>query len=203
LHGRISNYIRRNAIGCVALFFALGGGAAWATHPGGANTISSGDIINDEVRNRDIANNAIGTNKIVTGGVRSGDLLDESVTGADIDEASLSPACPEGYTLAAKDVCFSAQQGGNLATALETCAASGDRVPTIPEAWLVLAALPNPPAGQRIITWTSNEFEDTDGSGPATPDAIDMSKDSTGVINRGDVDQNTVIPYRCVTSARG
>jgi hypothetical protein len=84
VHGRISSYIRRNAIGCVALFFALSGGAAWATHPGGANTISSGDIINDEVKNRDIANNAVGSDKIVTGAVRTGDVLDADLTGTDI-----------------------------------------------------------------------------------------------------------------------
>jgi hypothetical protein len=200
---RTRSHIRGNAVGYVALFFALTGGVAWATHPGGADTIDSGDIINAEVKNKDIADNAIGTNKIVTGGVRSVDVLDEGLRGTDIDEASLSPACPAGYTLAPKDVCFSAQQGGaNLATALETCADNGDRVPTIPEAWLVLAALPNPPAGL-IITWTSQEFEDTDGSGGATPDAISMDKDSAGVISRVDTDQGAVIPYRCVTSPRG
>ena len=105
--------------------------------------------------------------------------------------------------MAAKDVSFSAQQGGNLATALETCASNGDRVPTIPEAWLVLAAVPDPPAGQRIITWTSHQYDDTDGPGGATPDAISMDKDSAGVIQRVDVDQQALIPYRCVTSARG
>jgi hypothetical protein len=84
VHGRISDYIRRNAIACVALFFALTGGAAWATHPGGADTISSGDIINSEVRNKDIAENAIGTNKIVNGAVRSADVLDGDLTDAEI-----------------------------------------------------------------------------------------------------------------------
>jgi hypothetical protein len=84
VHGRVSDYIRRSAIGLVALFFALSGRVAWATHPGGANTISSGDIINAEVRNRDIANKAIGTDKIVNGAVRSGDVLDGDLTGADI-----------------------------------------------------------------------------------------------------------------------
>ena len=34
-HGRLSEYLRHNALALVALFFALSGGIAWATHPGG------------------------------------------------------------------------------------------------------------------------------------------------------------------------
>ena len=45
----LGSHVRQNVIGYVALFFALSGGVAWATHPGGANTISTGDIINDQV----------------------------------------------------------------------------------------------------------------------------------------------------------
>lgn len=99
MHGRTSKYIRDNAIGCVALFFALSGGAAWATHPNGANTISTGDIIDGEVRKVDIGLNAVGTDKINDGavrtadirdgGVRSVDVLDDGLTGADIDESRL------------------------------------------------------------------------------------------------------------------
>jgi hypothetical protein len=91
VRGRVSEYIRRNAIGCVALFLALGG-AAWATHPGGANTIGSSDIIDGEVRNRDLGLNAVGTDKINNGAVRSADLLDDSVQGVDVRDDSLSGA---------------------------------------------------------------------------------------------------------------
>jgi hypothetical protein len=51
---RVRAHLRNNVVGYVALFFALSGGAAWATHPGGANTISTGDIIDGEVRQPDI-----------------------------------------------------------------------------------------------------------------------------------------------------
>jgi hypothetical protein len=76
---RIRNHIRSNLIGYVALFFALGGGAAWATHPGGVNTISSGDIINGEVQRPDVGVDSVDGPRII----------DDSVRGIDVDESTL------------------------------------------------------------------------------------------------------------------
>ena len=68
----IRNHLRSNAIGCavglVALFVALGGNAA-ADHPGGADTISTEDIINGQVFSNDISN---------SNGVRSADVRDDT-----------------------------------------------------------------------------------------------------------------------------
>jgi hypothetical protein len=75
----MSSDIRFNVVGYAALFFVLTGGVAWATHPGGANTISSGDIINDEVKAVDIG----------TGEVKSGDIGNFEVKGDDIAPDSL------------------------------------------------------------------------------------------------------------------
>jgi hypothetical protein len=83
---KIRQHIGSNVVGYVALFFALSGGAAWATHPGGANTISSTDIIDNEVktqdvrdgniRREDIRTDAVVTEHIADGAVQSADLAD-------------------------------------------------------------------------------------------------------------------------------
>lgn len=84
-----------NVISTLCLVLILGGGAAYA-----ANTVSSTDIINGEVRSIDIgtnqvassdlANDSVNQNKIVTGGVRSAEVANESLGGSDIDEGTLN-----------------------------------------------------------------------------------------------------------------
>ena len=91
---RIRNHVQSNVIGFLALFFALTGGVAWATHPGGANTISSADIINGEVKTADIgtgevmgadvATANITATKLATDAVSSTKIVDGQVTIADI-----------------------------------------------------------------------------------------------------------------------
>lgn len=76
---KVREHIRANVVGYVALFFALSGGVAFATHPGGANTISSGDIIDREVRPADIDLNAVRSGHIASGHVRTPDLGASSV----------------------------------------------------------------------------------------------------------------------------
>jgi hypothetical protein len=99
MSARTRAHIKDNVVGYVALFFALTGGVAWATHPGGANTIDSADIINNEVRSADIRDanvatpeirtSAVTTGKIGDGEVRSADVLDDDLTGADVNESAL------------------------------------------------------------------------------------------------------------------
>jgi hypothetical protein len=115
---KIRGHIRSNVIGYVALFVALSG-TAYATHPGGANTISSGDIINDEVKTQDIATghvlsqdiatgevlsedignsqvalndlatNSVSSGKIVDGGILGADIQNNNITGTQVNEAQL------------------------------------------------------------------------------------------------------------------
>jgi hypothetical protein len=90
---RIRGHIRSNLIGYVALFVALSG-TAYA-----ANTISSADIIDNEVRNQDIRDgnvtaadlrtDSVSTAKIGDGQVRTVDVLNDDLTGADISESGL------------------------------------------------------------------------------------------------------------------
>jgi hypothetical protein len=80
MQNRIRSHIRTNVVAYVALFFALGGGAAWATHPGGADTISSADIINNEVKTQDIRDANLTTADIRARAVTTGKLADGAVT---------------------------------------------------------------------------------------------------------------------------
>ena len=74
MSARIGDYVRRNLLGLTAIFIALGG-TAYATHPGGADTISTVDIINGQVRTADI-----GTNQ-----VRLSEIAPDSVGGSELD----------------------------------------------------------------------------------------------------------------------
>ena len=120
MQNRVTDHIRSNVIGFVALFVALTGGVAYATHPGGANTISSADIINGEVktgdigdlevRANDVAADSLGSakiangsvknidlglgasssNTIADGGIQGIDVKNNTLTGTQIDEATLT-----------------------------------------------------------------------------------------------------------------
>ena len=110
MQNRVTEHIRSNVVGYVALFFALTGGVAWATHPGGANTISSTDIINGEVKNADLGADAVATGKIddrqvknadlsigasssntiADGGVQGVDVKNDTLTGTQVDESALN-----------------------------------------------------------------------------------------------------------------
>jgi hypothetical protein len=97
---RIRNHIRSNVVGYIALFFTLSGGVAWATHPGGANTISSGDIINEEVKNNDLDADSVGSAKIADGSIKNPDLsagasssntiADGGIQGVDVKNETLT-----------------------------------------------------------------------------------------------------------------
>jgi hypothetical protein len=72
--GRISEHLRSNVVGYLALFVALSG-TAYA-----AATVGSGDVINDSLKSADLKNGKA---------VKAADVKDDALGGADIDEASL------------------------------------------------------------------------------------------------------------------
>jgi formylglycine-generating enzyme required for sulfatase activity len=84
----ISDWLRSNVLGLVAIFIALSG-TAYATHPGGQNTIDTKDIINAEVRTEDIRDANVTRHDLGIGSVNSAKVVDNSLTGTDIDEAAL------------------------------------------------------------------------------------------------------------------
>ena len=91
---RPSMYLRQNLLGLIAIFIALGGTAAALD---GKNTVDSGDIKNGQVKTKDLKANA----------VNSAVVADNTITGDDVDEATLKglgtagaagPAGPQGAT---------------------------------------------------------------------------------------------------------
>jgi hypothetical protein len=82
---RLMALVRAQWAGLLALFLVIAGGTAYATHPGGANTISSIDIINGEVKGLDIGPEAVGTTRLKADGVTSEKVLDNTLTGSDIN----------------------------------------------------------------------------------------------------------------------
>jgi hypothetical protein len=128
---RTGDWIRGNALGLVALFFALTMGTAWATHPGGANTISSADIINGEVKNGDLAADSVGSGKIIDRQVKNADLsigasssntiADGGIQGIDVKNATLTGTHIANNSLSGDDIDESTLAGlwftgGNAAT---------------------------------------------------------------------------------------
>lgn len=144
MSNRIRNHIRSNVWGIVALYVALGG-TAIASHPGGQNTISSGDIINGEVRtgdigdgevkgadvapdslgsakiaarsvkNADLGLGASASNTIADGGVQSIDVKNGDLTGADVKADSLTGDEIDEDTLVGGPTNPTGPAGGHLA----------------------------------------------------------------------------------------
>jgi hypothetical protein len=87
---RLGRHIRQNAVAWLALFVALGGTGAYA-----ANTVGTGDIIDNQVTSPDVRDDTLGFGGLAhqdlgPGSVRSSEVLDNALTGTDINEASLS-----------------------------------------------------------------------------------------------------------------
>ncbi len=79
-----------NVVSSLALFLVIAGGTAYA-----ANTISSTDIVNNEVygvdvRDDTLAGGGLGHVDLKAGAVRSSEVAADSLTGADINESSLA-----------------------------------------------------------------------------------------------------------------
>jgi hypothetical protein len=95
---RIRTYLRQNVLGLVAIFIALSG-TAYATHPGGQNTIGSADIIDAQVKEADIGQGAVASDEVKNDSILPGDvapnsltsgrILDATLTGVDVNDNSL------------------------------------------------------------------------------------------------------------------
>jgi uncharacterized protein YjbI with pentapeptide repeats len=100
---KIRSHIRSNVIGYVALFVALSG-TAYATHPGGADTISSEDIIDEEVKAADIDNSAVRTFEILNDSVQGVDILDSTIASADLQNGQVRSADVRNDDLRSEDI---------------------------------------------------------------------------------------------------
>jgi hypothetical protein len=108
LPGRITKHIRSNLIAYVALFFALSGTAAYASHL----TVYSSDIVDGQVfsvdvangslTGVDVANSSLTGSDVATGSLTGSDVATDSLSGSDIWERGLSVAamgCQTGKVL--------------------------------------------------------------------------------------------------------
>jgi hypothetical protein len=138
----ISQHIRGNVVGYVALFFAL---SASAYALPGANTVDSADIVNGQVRTRDIGAGQVGTTDLANGSVGSGKVADNSLNGVDVAESTLGQVpsavtATSATTAANADTLDSlnstdflgtnAQAGGDLGGPLSSLQIAGNTVGT-------------------------------------------------------------------------
>lgn len=167
----IVGYLRRHHIGLLALVIALSG-TAYA-----AGKIGPRDIARNAVQSRHIGKN--------------------QVTGADVNERSLKPTCPTGFTLAGRDVCFGPEHPGEFPDpAAAICAEKGLRLSDYAETLLILKRL-HPDS--RLILWTSDHTGFTQGGYPSVQL---VTKEPTGEVSTRSQDEGTHEPFRCVTEAR-
>jgi hypothetical protein len=80
----ISNHIRNNIVGYVALFFALSTGAAVALP--GSDTVFSDDIVNGEVKQQDVATNAIGSKEVANASLNADDIANITFVPTEINK---------------------------------------------------------------------------------------------------------------------
>jgi hypothetical protein len=128
LLSRISSHIRGNVVGYLALFLVVTGGTAYATHPGGADTISTEDIINGQVQTPDIGAAAVVGSRLAGNSVNSSKAVNNSLTGDDINESTLA-----GVNAATTDGASVCRTNGTLtmavgAPAVPVCANGALRV---------------------------------------------------------------------------
>lgn len=76
---KVRTLIQQQWAGLLALFLVLAGGTAYATHPGGANTIGSGDVIDQQVRTQDIRDEAVTAPKLGPGSVNAAKIVNGQV----------------------------------------------------------------------------------------------------------------------------
>jgi hypothetical protein len=139
----IRAYIRQHHVGLVAVFLALSGGVAWASHPGGQNTINSADIINGEVKEADVGQAAVASNEVKNDSIVGGDVAPNSLTAADVKNETLTASelapnsIPTGRvldgTLTGADVANNALKGADI----DEASLSGALIPGIATSGLV------------------------------------------------------------------
>ena len=83
--GKVSEHLRRNVVGYVAVFLALGLGSAWAATELEKNEVKSKHIGKGQVKNSDLANDAVNSQKVANA----------SLLGDDFAPGQL-PAGPQG-----------------------------------------------------------------------------------------------------------
>jgi hypothetical protein len=137
-----------NVMVTILAFIVLGGGSAVALS--GTNRVQSDDLgPGAQVKAPDVAENA----------VNSDDVVNESLTGADIKNRSGVDTCPSPATVKLGAICAGSDGGARQwADAIDHCAALGLRLPSVSEA-AALATLYNVPGvGEFQYFWTDEQL---------------------------------------------
>jgi hypothetical protein len=168
--------IRSSAVGLAAVVVLMGAGAAQSLS--GSNTVFGDDIVDGTITTPDLKTGALSGSKI----------LDNSVTGTDVNESTLVPTCPPATTSVA-DICFTplrvgAGGGVTFITALGDCVDEHLRLPSLSEARMLTA---DTGATQQ---WT-DVFYDDGGIGEVVIVASDGFATDSATANHA---------YHCVTT---
>jgi hypothetical protein len=97
---RLSAHIRQNVVAWLALFVALSGTSAWATH----ETILSSDIVDGEVQSVDVRDGTLQGQDYGPGSVSGWRILDENVTTLDLANNAVFSEDIRNDTLTGDDV---------------------------------------------------------------------------------------------------
>jgi hypothetical protein len=120
MSARLRTHIRSNVIGYVALFFALSTGSAFALS--GSNTVFTDDITDNQVYSADVRNDTLtggglAAADLKAGSVGTSEVVNNSLTGADVSEPSLGevPSASNADTLdGVNSTGFLSSNGGTL-----------------------------------------------------------------------------------------
>ena len=88
MRSRVSDHLRTNVVGYVALFLVVTGGTAYALD--GANTVFSDDIVDGQVKTADLHDDAVTSPKVTDGSLGGADLANRSIGGQKVGVETLA-----------------------------------------------------------------------------------------------------------------
>ena len=143
IRSRLIALVRAQWAGLLALFLVIAGGTAYA-----ANTVGSGDVIDNSLLSADLKNNAA---------VRSADVQNEGLTGTDIANQSGVDTCVLGVRIG--QLCFRAENDHRpWSQAFGHCANLDLRLPTLGEAMELAQTHDLPDVDEGEFYWTGDRY---------------------------------------------
>ena len=157
-----------NVTATLALMIAVAGGTAYA-----ADTIGSSDVIDNSLLSADLKNNQA---------VRSPDVRDEALTGADVADQSGVDTCVS--TVRIGQLCFRAENSDrNWNEALEFCGDLDLRLPTVAEAIELARTHDLPDVGTTEDFWTDELIGESTQEAVLVDDGGDLTSDGPASLN--------------------